>query len=278
MELRRMMANVTSLDSFLRVISVTRLTHLREAVSALNHDKRETVKDVGLLARFSENLQFPDLPYVILDSAPCAPRPAVVEVPQPVDSSSFYFPFFVTLYRCGGACNERPFETSCQPEDKEDLNLVVSQVGWSSAETELKKISEEFTAVRVTNHTLCSCGCKVKPTDCDNRTQQYSKEQCSCQCKPRPLPCPSNFRWDPVKCQCRCDPTNIESKCRKRFQFDEKKCDCTCSKRPCKQTIKSRDPKTCMCKCPSIRCPSGMTLERRTCTCLGNVRRVSEER
>lgn len=72
----------------------------------------------GLLTRFSENSEFPDLPYVILDSAPCAPRPVVVEVPQPVDSSSFYFPFFVTLYRCGGACNERPFETSCQPEGR----------------------------------------------------------------------------------------------------------------------------------------------------------------
>lgn len=72
----------------------------------------------GLLARFSENSDFPDLPYVILDSALCAPRPVVVEVPQPVDSSSFYFPFSVTLHRCGGACNERPFETSCQPEGR----------------------------------------------------------------------------------------------------------------------------------------------------------------
>lgn len=72
----------------------------------------------GILARFSENLEFPDLPYVILDSAPCAPRPAVVELPQPEGSSSFYFPFFVTLHRCGGACNDRPFETSCQPEGR----------------------------------------------------------------------------------------------------------------------------------------------------------------
>jgi len=268
------MANVTSLDSFLRVISVTRMSRLREAVSALN--KRE--KAAGILARFSENLEFPDLPYVILDSAPCAPRPAVVELPQPEGSSSFYFPFFVTLHRCGGACNDRPFETSCQPEGKEDLNLVVSRVAWSSAKAELEEISNKFTAVRVTNHTNCSCGCKIKPTDCDNRTQQYSKEQCSCQCKPRPIPCPSNFRWDPVKCQCKCDPTNIESKCTKRFQFDEKKCRCTCSKRPCKQHLKFRDPKTCLCKCPSTRCPSGMTLERRTCTCLWNVRRVNEER
>lgn len=316
MELRRVMANVTSLDSFLRVISVARMTRLQEAVTNLN--KREKgleshcpvvhpprtkcspdAKDLctndsscpsglccstgcikecvsgrkptgGLLARLSENSDFPDLPYVILDSAPCAPRPVVVEVPQPVDSSSFYFPFFVTLHRCGGACNERPFETSCQPEGKNDLNLVVSKVAWSSAKAGLEEISNEFTAVRVTNHTTCSCGCKVKPTDCDKRTQQYSKEHCSCQCKSRSTLCPSNFRWDPLKCQCRCDPTNIESKCTKRFQFDKETCRCTCSKRPCKQSEKERDPSTCMCKCPSIRCPSGMTLDRRTCHCLGN--------
>ena len=86
--------------------------------------------DGGLLARVIENSKFPDLPYVILESAPCAPHPTVVEVPQPEDSSSFYFPFFVTLYRCGGACNERPFETSCQPEGRwlEELAKQESQL------------------------------------------------------------------------------------------------------------------------------------------------------
>lgn len=39
MELRRVMANVTSLDSFLRVMSVARMTRLQEAVTNLN--KRE---------------------------------------------------------------------------------------------------------------------------------------------------------------------------------------------------------------------------------------------
>ena len=72
----------------------------------------------GLLARFSLNPDFPDLPYVILDSTPCAPRPVVVEVPQPVQESTFYFPFFVTLHRCGGACNARPYDTTCQPQGR----------------------------------------------------------------------------------------------------------------------------------------------------------------
>ena len=81
-----------------------------------------------LLARFSENSAFPDLPYVILDSAPCAPRPVVVEVPQSVEANTFYFPFFVRLHRCGGACNARPYDTICQPHgrSKELLKGVAS--------------------------------------------------------------------------------------------------------------------------------------------------------
>ena len=158
------------------------------------------------------------------------------------------------------------------------MNLVVTKVAWSSAKAELEDISNEFTAIRMTNHTSCSCQCKVKPTDCDNRTQVYSEEDCSCQCKKRNVLCPSNFRWDPVKCQCVCDPSKVASKCTKRFQLDEKTCRCTCSRKPCKQAMKVRDPRTCFCKCPRIDCPIGLTLDRRTCECVGNLRRVNEER
>ena len=80
----------------------------------------------GLLARLIENS--PDLPYVILDSTPCAPHPVVVEVPQPVDESTFYFPFFVTLYQCGGACNARPYDTACQPAGRsKELDVINSR-------------------------------------------------------------------------------------------------------------------------------------------------------
>lgn len=158
------------------------------------------------------------------------------------------------------------------------MNLVVTRVAWSSAKAELEDISKELTAVRMTNHTRCSCQCKVKPTDCDNRTQVYSEEDCSCQCKKRNMLCPLNFRWDPVKCQCLCDPSKVASKCTKRFQLDEKTCRCTCSTKPCKQDMKVRDPRTCFCKCPRIDCPRGLKLDRRTCECIGSLGRVNEER
>ena len=62
------------------------------------------------------NPDFPDLPSVFLDSASCEARPVPVEVPQPADQNAFHFPFVVLLHRCGGACNDRPFETKCQAQ------------------------------------------------------------------------------------------------------------------------------------------------------------------
>lgn len=67
-----------------------------------------------LLAELSKISKFPHLPYVIPDRASCAPRPVVVEVPRPVHESTLYFPFFVTMYRCGGNCNARD-DTICRP-------------------------------------------------------------------------------------------------------------------------------------------------------------------
>ena len=69
-------------------------------------------------------LQDSNLPYVILDDARCAPRPELIEVPQPKYENAFYFPFFVTLHRCGGSCGARPFETSCQLQGKSNGSLV----------------------------------------------------------------------------------------------------------------------------------------------------------
>ena len=76
-----------------------------------------TLDAKGILhGRLSDN--FDGLPLVILDSAECKARPVAIEVPQPVRQDALYFPFFVTLHRCGGACNGRPFETKCEVQGK----------------------------------------------------------------------------------------------------------------------------------------------------------------
>ena len=78
------------------------------------------------LARFASDSDFPDLPLRILESAKCAPRPVVVEVPQPVEQKALNFPMFVTLHRCGGACRERPFDTKCQAQGRSILTVLTS--------------------------------------------------------------------------------------------------------------------------------------------------------
>lgn len=320
-ELSRAMANATSLDSFLRAMSIdlTFISSLKDAVRSLKkgeklfHSDQEICRAVtrpkecprnkkdlctddstcspGLkccntgcrkectraalgLARFASDSDFPDLPLRILESAKCAPRPVVVEVPQPVEQKALNFPMFVTLHRCGGACRERPFDTKCQAQETQDLNLLVSKLTWSSSSDKLSDISNEITTVRMTNHTQCGCQCIVKPSDCNNRTEEYSEENCRCECKARGMPCPFNFEWNPDECQCTCNPTaESMARCNKRYQFDKKLCRCVCSTKPCKMAVKIRDPRDCRCKCPRKSCPIGMNYDLRTCTCISRVRR-----
>lgn len=283
-ELRNVMADVTSLDSFLRAMNAEKLRAVINAIGVpsggtkgLRHKPKgsgdlPSPKKPEIPSQLARVLQDSNLPYVILDDARCAPRPELIEVPQPKYENAFYFPFFVTLHRCGGSCGARPFETSCQLQEKEDFNLLVSKTSWSSSSDRLDETSNEITPVRMTNHSSCSCQCKVKPSDCDNRTQRYSKENCRCDCIRGFMPCPRNHRWDPIKCQCICSPSNaVRAECTKRVEFDMESCRCTCSKKRCKNRAKVRDPKTCRCKCP--RCPLGLKEDPQSCACTRAYRR-----
>ncbi|XP_022781318.1 balbiani ring protein 3-like isoform X2 [Stylophora pistillata] len=272
-ELRNVMADVNSLDSFLRVVNAVKL---RAVIDELRIHSRGNKAEIP--SQLASVLQDSDLPHVILNNAPCAPRPEVIEVPQPKNENAFYFPFFVTLHRCGGSCNARPFETNCQLQAKEDFNLLVSKTSWSSSSDRLNETSYDIAAVRMTNHSSCSCQCKVKPSDCDNRTQSYSKEHCRCDCRKRFMRCPQNYRWDPIKCQCTCSPSNaVLAECTKRVEFDMETCRCTCSKKRCKPRAKVRDPKTCRCKCP--KCPQPrMRQNLQSCTCTHSIRKFSKLR
>ena len=66
-------------------------------------------------------------PLVELENQVCAPRPVVVAVPQP-ELQGLHFPFYVTLHRCGGACQERPLTTRCIASGK--LRPYISSRWW----------------------------------------------------------------------------------------------------------------------------------------------------
>lgn len=150
--------------------------------------------------------------------------------------------------------------------ETENLTLLASKVTWSSGNS--NELEPQVAFLRVTNHTKCGCLCAVKPAECDNRTQSYSKENCRCECKPIQHSCPIRFQWNPEKCQCVCHPSENQKICSKRLQFDDKRCKCVCSSRPCKMKTKIRDPKDCRCKCPRFpKCPPGTVRDARTCNC-----------
>lgn len=266
-DLSRVMADVTSLEEFLRAMSVDPdvISSLRDFSDSEGSGGAQAHVNLG---KFVPELDYSDLPQVLLDSAPCKGRPEPVEVPQPREPNSLNFPLFVNLHRCRGACTDRPFETSCEAAETQDLALFASKVTWPSSSSSLSELRQKVTLLRVTNHTKCGCQCTVKPEECDKRTQIYSKENCRCECKPGIQSCPIRYVWHPEKCQCVCEPSAIQRICKKRFQFDHGSCKCVCSKRPCKNRNKVRDPSDCHCKCPRFNCPRGMVYDPQTCDCI----------
>lgn len=183
-------------------------------------------------------------------------------------TNALHFPLFVTLHRCRGACSERPFETRCEARETESLTLLASKVTWSSGSRNSNELEPDVAFLPVTNHTKCGCPCAVKPAECDNRTQVYSKENCRCECKLIQPSCPIRFQWNPEKCQCVCHPSENQKICSKRLQFDDKRCKCVCSSRRCKMKTKIRDPRDCRCKCPRFpKCPPGTVRDAQTCNC-----------
>ena len=150
-----------------------------------------------------------------------------------------------------------------------ELNVMVFRVAWTSSTDQLSDVAGDLVGVRMTNHTKCGCQCVTKPTDCDNKTQHYSRENCRCECKPQQVRCPFNHRWDPIKCECRCNPSS-KAICGKRREFDDNRCACVCSSKSCRHN-KVRDLTDCRCKCLHRKCSPGMIYDRRTCTCKGNI-------
>lgn len=267
--LRRVMAKVTSLEGFLRALKFDEAS-FRERVknfSIKQHSGLPGGPYLGKVALRSNSTE-PSPDPVYLDNAPCKPRPEAVEVPQPEDKNALHFPLFVTLHRCRGACSERPFETRCEARETESLTLLASKVTWSSGSQNSNELEPDVAFLPVTNHTKCGCPCAVKPAECDNRTQVYSKENCRCECKLIQPSCPIRFQWNPEKCQCVCHPSENQKICSKRLQFDDKRCKCVCSSRRCKMKTKIRDPRDCRCKCPRFpKCPPGTVRDAQTCNC-----------
>ncbi|XP_022098897.1 uncharacterized protein LOC110983719 isoform X2 [Acanthaster planci] len=154
----------------------------------------------------------------------CIPREAVIQVlPETSKPHVMFWPGCVTVKRCGGCCNSDLHE--CQPTRSETVQVKVVQMEYTPRARRYFQF-DGIVIRNITNHTDCSCQCKIKPQDCNPVTQVHNN--CQCQCK-KLVSCPARKLWDPVRCQCVCI-TSQQDRCLKRQEWDDNSCSCTCRK------------------------------------------------
>ncbi|XP_038056748.1 vascular endothelial growth factor A-like isoform X2 [Patiria miniata] len=167
-------------------------------------------------------------PVQFSDVAPlpgCIPRETVVQVlPDASESQVMYWPGCVTVKRCGGCCNSDLHE--CQPTRSEIIQVKVVRMEYTPRASRFFHY-DGVVAKNMTNHTECSCQCKIKPEDCDPATQVHNN--CQCQCR-KFVTCPAGKRWDPIRCQCLCSASQQERGCLRRQEWNQDSCTCTCRK------------------------------------------------
>lgn len=134
---------------------------------------------------------------------------------------------------------------------------------WSSGDPE-KDVPPSLVHIKITNHTSCECNCKYNEEVC-NQFQFWDSSYCKCKCLR--WNCPRNFQKHPNTC---CSCPIREKVCMGRKQiWNRDACACVCKNlaKPCKIGFKIRDPATCKCVCPLIKCKQGYILNKVTCYC-----------
>lgn len=199
---------------------------------------------------------------VTLENEACKPRPVVVEVPQPPNSNSFHYPYFVQVHRCSGSCGASHFTSKCVGKSFKKIRAKVVKITWSTGALG-EEIPPALEHVEILNETECACTCKHDGNVC-NRYQYWDDSSCKCRCNN--WGCPNNFISHPENC-CECNSKRV---CTKKKVWDKEKCACVCKRRNkrCKGTNKVRDPQTCKCVCPPfLSCRSGYAMNSKTCSC-----------
>nr|DBA34377.1 TPA: hypothetical protein GDO54_001939 [Pyxicephalus adspersus] len=185
----------------------------------------------------------------------CVPRETCVDVAKDLGSATniFFKPPCVSVYRCGGCCNEEG--VSC-------LNTSTSYVLKSlfQISVPLTQAPEPVT-IKVANHTSCKCspvGPRHPPTII-RRSILYPEYGCPQDNRH----CPRGWQWDSSQCECVLEKESPLSKRRGGIQFcicmnhvlNKENCTCIeCSENldSCCAKNKIFHPDTCSCKddCP----------------------------
>jgi len=154
---------------------------------------------------------------VIRSKVHCQPRPRLVRLPWPNDTSVHKMtPSHVEVNRCDGGCFHR--QQSCLPTRVKKKNIPILLARCTIHSEKCDKICAE---IEVDEHTECGCECKTKRHHC-NEKQIYREELCSCHCRDlsEVQACHDSGRvWDPGMCMCRCPLASLQQ-CSTNFVFD----------------------------------------------------------
>ena len=169
---------------------------------------------------------------VELDNELCRPRRTVVAV----DPSKYrYYPYFISLHQCNGACqNYTPLIRHCVKKEADPVYLWV-----------FNELTLQNETLVLYNHTSCKCECVLDGSGC-KETQKWDQKKCQCVCdQSQPKSCPEFYEWDESQCQCLCDRT-----CPKKKNLNETNCSCQCKPgkyRKCNEKGKLLNESDCKC-------------------------------
>lgn len=142
-----------------------------------------------------------------------------------------YYPFCVTLKKCGGCC---PLSLECVTKETVNRTVLI----WEVSSTSMNQISMTFL-----EDASCKCQCIIKSTDCTSK-QTYNPSACQCQCATKAT-CPEdNKEWSHSKCDCIC---KVEEECTSNLRtWDKSLCRCGCINNAC-PLGQSRNTESCRC-------------------------------
>ncbi|XP_026873352.2 vascular endothelial growth factor C [Electrophorus electricus] len=200
----------------------------------------------------------------------CMPREVCIDVGKEIGSTThtFYKPPCVSVYRCGGCCNN---------EEHQCMNITTSYVGKTLLEITVPvKHPPSPVTISFANHTSCSCLSKL-----DVYRQRHSIiRRALPECHAVNKTCPKNQIWSDGYCRCVHDTLFPQyhsdfvdqDLCGPHKELDEDTCQCVC--RRDLQTsrcgpLRHLDRGTCQCACRAQLSPCGPhhTFNKDTCQC-----------
>ena len=172
---------------------------------------------------------------VKLDNELCRPRKTVVAVDP---SKHRYYPYFISLYQCNGACqNYTPLIRHCVKKQADPVYLWV-----------FNQLTLKNETLILYNHTSCGCECVLDGSGCKEK-QKWDQKKCQCVCdQSQPKSCPEFYEWDESQCQCLCYRS-----CPKKKNLNETNCSCQCKPgkyRKCNDKGKLLNESDCKCMEP----------------------------